>query len=96
MLSQDWSQQSSFLLGFAVASGDRKQVEAEIVLQLLSIKNLALLYYLPWYVSFETGAQIIPGWPQTFYVAEDKPELLVLLLLPSKCWDYRFESPSQV
>lgn len=71
-------------------------MEAETVLKPLSIKSLSLLDYLPLYVSFEKGAHIIPGWPQTLYVAEDKPELLVLLLLPSKCWDCRLESPSQV
>lgn len=36
-----------------------------------------------------------PGWPQTYYVAEEGLELLILWLPPLECWDSRCVARSQ-
>lgn len=38
----------------------------------------------------------IPAYPQTYKVAEDELELLILLPLPPDGWDYRCEPPHLV
>lgn len=36
-----------------------------------------------------------PGWPRTYYVAENDTEFEIYLLLPLKCWDYRYAPHSR-
>lgn len=38
---------------------------------------------------FRGRATVIPGWSSTFHVTVDSLALLILLLLPLKCWNYR-------
>ena len=42
---------------------------------------------------WETGSHVLWGWSQTHYVTMDDLKLLILLLPPSTCWDYRCVSP---
>lgn len=44
--------------------------------------------------TFESAPLVcIPGWHRTCVVAKDDLELLVLVFLPPKCWDYRHVVP---
>jgi hypothetical protein len=45
-----------------------------------------ILFY---FILFYFNISCTPGWPQTFQVAKDGFELLILLPPPFKCWDYR-------
>lgn len=43
------------------------------------------LFYVDFLFLFETGSS---GWLYTHYLAKDALGLLILLLLPPKCWDF--------
>lgn len=55
----------------------------------LFLGNLFLIY-------FGDSISCIPGWSQSGHVAEDNLELIILLLPPPECWDYRHMSPLMV
>jgi hypothetical protein len=44
---------------------------------------------------FETGSQSTAHWHWTYHVTQADPELVILLPLPPKCWDYR-HAPSHL
>lgn len=41
------------------------------------------------YLFIETEPHVTRHWPQIYYVAKNEFEFNILLLLISKCWDYR-------